>query len=908
MVPTPIQTQIMAILEEDPQANRVALVWPEPLSMLDVRVPIKERPVHVVYCPSELAMREALVNHDEAACLVLISKFDEVNLAKDVLARLWKNQPKHISPWRTLQQLVKVKEVDPRLLRNHGRWMATELLQGIDRFKHRITFGEVLDQESAWRALALAFLNYAEPVLDLGSLFKWSLSPTTPEMVKALPKPVRDNLREWLIPALGEFAPVVEHLLLSGQADAIWAVGLACSVMYPPQISSAKSMDAAQLHTGRGRFNERQFTGLNISSAVLARFGSEAEKAAQGLLQQMEFKAVNAAFGKAEQILASMDFLAAAHISPVLPGSYSLRLAEYAYALERAQKANDVTIAAAALHALKNHRLATRQSNREQLARADMALRLVAWLINKSDPFGEVSEYIRNYIEHTSFVDWARAKVWSGDVHEELNRVYLRLTERVSAERERQNAAFGQKLEALARGDNLVPTYTPVECALAQVVAPIAEQNPVLLLVLDGMSQAVYRELIEHLNAHSWIEVRATDSANESALIAAFPTVTEVSRCSLLSGALVSGTAADEKKAFAGHPHLKRLASTKFPPTLFHKQELVQPGSGSLNAEVWNMIAGTEYRILGAVINAIDDQLKSSSQVAVSWNLDTVKLLHQILEAARESGRVVVITSDHGHVLDHDSSYVGADNESGERYQSGNGRVGEFEVQLSGNRVVTPDQTAILPWSEKLRYTKSKNMGYHGGGSPQEVIIPLGVYKSAEDSSVLLEWTEFPRYFPEWWLLDVPESVGLYATTDPSRVTGNKATRQKAAVQEVMGDLFGEPALQPQQKTVSSTGQADWVQRLFDSPVYQQMQARAGRTAIQEQELRALLELLDRSNGQVMEAVVIRELAKPQIRLRGFLAGAQKLLNVEGYPILAVDRDSQTIRLNLADLKTQFEL
>ena len=57
-----------------------------------------------------------------------------------------------------------------------------------------------------------------------------------------------------------------------------------------------------------------------------------------------------------------------------------------------------------------------------------------------------------------------------------------------------------------------------------------------------------------------------------------------------------------------------------------------------------------------------------------------------------------------------------------------------------------------------------------------------------------------------------------------------------------------------------------------------------------------------------MAAAVAQGLGLPEIRLNGLLAGAQKLLNVDGYPVLAIDRASKTIRLDLASLKTQFEL
>jgi len=60
--------------------------------------------------------------------------------------------------------------------------------------------------------------------------------------------------------------------------------------------------------------------------------------------------------------------------------------------------------------------------------------------------------------------------------------------------------------------------------------------------------------------------------------------------------------------------------------------------------------------------------------------------------------------------------------------------------------------------------------------------------------------------------------------------------------------------------------------------------------------------------GQVMKAVVVRELKKPELRIGGFLSSARRVLNVDGYPILKVERESQTIMLDFRALKTQFEL
>jgi hypothetical protein len=57
-----------------------------------------------------------------------------------------------------------------------------------------------------------------------------------------------------------------------------------------------------------------------------------------------------------------------------------------------------------------------------------------------------------------------------------------------------------------------------------------------------------------------------------------------------------------------------------------------------------------------------------------------------------------------------------------------------------------------------------------------------------------------------------------------------------------------------------------------------------------------------------MVEVLVQALVIPSIRINGFLAGAQKLLNVDGYPVLSIDRTTKTVKLNVESLKTQFEI
>ena len=122
-------------------------------------------------------------------------------------------------------------------------------------------------------------------------------------------------------------------------------------------------------------------------------------------------------------------------------------------------------------------------------------------------------------------------------------------------------------------------------------------------------------------------------------------------------------------------------------------------------------------------------------------------VLEQLLAAAQDGERVVILTSDHGHVLEAGTKLQPSD--PGQRFRHPNLPVKPGEFLISGSRVIGPGAgKMIVAWSEKLRYTK-KQPGYHGGISPQECIVPVEVLirgtrslKGFEPSAVL---------FPDWW-------------------------------------------------------------------------------------------------------------------------------------------------------------
>ena len=900
-LPKPVLAQVRAILTKDADADRMALVWPDPITPAEAVQRVDETELRFVYCPSELAMRELLVAHQPGTQrLVLLTPFDERRLAKDVLARLWGQAPKRISAWRTLEQLLRLREIDPRLTTKDYRWIGESLLDQYDGYRERIQIGDVLDFDVAWRALATALLDLSCESVDLDVLLDWSRRPDAAARIAALPEPVERHLADWLRPRLGDQVQVVLALWGNGQAGGMLAVGLVCALLYGwDRRLPRQAMN--NLLLARGRFSERVLGGTAIPESVLARFGNAAVAHLERSLAANPRLDLGVTLDAAEQLLASLDLTALAVESDLLPAGYALRLDAFAEALKKALKPDrpdkSMAPAVAALTALEGHRLAGARAQQVETAR--MALRACRWLATDVEPGAQAAAAIRDYVANGGWLDWARSKLWRGDAHEPLSRVYQRLSARLAERREAFNQGFARHLPAIARGDRIADWALPIEDALSERVAPLARERPVLVVVLDGMSHAVYRELADDLVRHHWVEMQPVEAATDTCLLAALPTITRLSRYALLSGSLGEGGQSDEKRVFAAHAALKAVSSAKTPPRLFHKADLQEPGSGALAGSVRAAIASEQPRVVGVVVNAIDDQLSSNAQLGVPWSLAAIALLRQMLEAAKESGRLVILTSDHGHVLDHDMRLVQTATEA-ERFRSAEDAPGLEEVLVAGRRVSLPGHKVVLPWSEQLRYGSQK-MGYHGGAAPQEVLVPFGVFCSAGDTHPVKGWQEVPRREPPWWLLEaeplIAESFSEDAAPSPKRDAAPATAQLILDFAEAQGAASaGKP------------GDTAWIDALLGSPTYERVKGRGGRVSITEEQLRRLLGLLARGGGQQMTDPLAKGLGIPAIRLPGFLAGVQKLLNVDGYPVLSVDRASKTVKLDIPSLRVQFEI
>ncbi|MCB1089572.1 MAG: BREX-2 system phosphatase PglZ, partial [Verrucomicrobiae bacterium] len=369
------------------------------------------------------------------------------------------------------------------------------------------------------------------------------------------------------------------------------------------------------------------------------------------------------------------------------------------------------------LSQLRDHGLAPLHESR--LKRAEMAARLAAYEANEpvaTDGRGSLVKAAASFAAIDSFVDWARFNLAWGDSQPEVAEVYGRLARRRAKVRIEEQIALGDRLR-LWHADNEKGStgLVPIENAVETWVAPLAEQHPVLLLVMDGMSYPAFHQLSRSFVGSGWLPQQKDGQAFPSSVLSVLPSVTERSRWALFSGKIETGSRKGEEVAFREHPALSDLRS-RGKPLLFKKGDLGSEDSAALSPKVRDILAGNEHRVVAVVINAIDDQLKTSGQLSVDWAIHHIGILPSILEAADQGDRLIVLTSDHGHIPEMENTKPIETSSDGEaRFRFGE-PSDENERLFTGKRIeaATGGRPVVLPLTETIRYG-SKSAGYHGG-------------------------------------------------------------------------------------------------------------------------------------------------------------------------------------------------
>lgn len=853
------------VLEEGSPRQALAYAWPHPWSGGDL-IEVAGRALPLRYCQSTLEVREALSAEGDTPAVLLVG-LPENALGQDILARLARQRLLHVDRWQLVQDTYGVRQVDPRLF--PLQWLPAVLLDAVT-VRAQATAPVLTLEDAMSTCLAFLFgLPAEQPGLD-------DLALTCEEKHArwlAIAPEQRTQFGQHLTKQFGALVEAFIAAMENGNGHAIIAIGLACDVLYADRADALLELRDARVRL------ESRLGGHRLKAAD----GKRWAQLARDLMARLPEARQLATERTASELLHAIGASAHMELSSVLPLGLDARLDQLGESIDRFLRTPSALDAVEADTArVLAHRSARGDQAESRAAR--MAVRLCRCLaIDTEQPVP--TDPVAHYLEHGAWQDWAR-RALRGVRPERFARAAARLLDQVALARRAQDEAFANGLLAGLRLGEAPHELTPVESALDQIIAPLASQLPVLLVVLDGMSADVSLTISQSLLSRGWNPWARRDQP--LALLATLPSVTECSRSSLLSGKLVRGTARQEAQAFAAHEGLRRTSLADKPPQLFHKASVEQ--SHQLSQEVSAAIADPDNRVVAVVINAIDDALAKSDQVRINWDIETIPLLAGVLDQASQAGRAVVLTSDHGHVLERDSSLLPGD--AGERYRTSATPPTEGELLADGPRVqALMGASIVVPWREDLRYAVKKN-GYHGGVSRQEMIVPLGLWTSPGLELPAAGYLPSIATRPEWW--DTADQLAPLQSVPPRSVPVKPASKRKAA--EPTGDLFA---------TIPTLRLAD---ALVASSIFSRQQARVGRVALDPERLTLLVRTLEDAGGRARIEELAQAIEMPAMRMRGVVSILQRTLNIDGFPVVTFEQASGTVLLDLRLLRTQFQI
>ncbi|WP_433598465.1 BREX-2 system phosphatase PglZ [Nocardia sp. CA-135953] len=870
---------------------------------------------------SPLAVHEIVLAHarelaPDPRVLVVLTDIEEHDLDPAILARAHRGRVHTVDRWDIVRESFGAIAIDPRLKRDG--WACEALLDaaGAQGWPTAMA-GRVLSRVAALTALTGRRLRIPSDTdrIDPVTLLEWTQRPGASQQLLDLRAPERDGIIEFLSEPeqSGATGTALTALTLAGHGAEALAYGLVCAALWQ------HATPGNAVYQARGRverwLGDRPPVQGDALDRLLATFGRTCEDYVRDVLVKARVAAdlhddadddALTAHKAAKTVLAQADLLVrqfgageAAAQSPLLAAGLEARFTAAGQALGRGNPAEiDRAVAA-----LRDHDLAA--DHRVRITRVRMAQRLTRWLHTDPDPTvdGSVAAALNRQMHSTAWADRALDYLDAGGDDDPALRVaYDTIATRARALRREFDREFAKNLAIWTESGTSPGAMLTVETFLHRVVRPVASAHRVLLIVIDGMSASIATELAGELRTtfaeHDPLPVGAEC---RRCMAAALPSLTAVSRTSLFAGQLMKGDQKTEQRLFPAHSFwgAKRAA-------VFFKKDLRSKPGERFGADLNAALDDPECHV-AVVLNTIDDRLAKEAKLDDSgWEAREIGDLRALASAATAQGMVVLITSDHGHVIDRHGKPVDATDIESARHRlpaTEFDRRAETEILLHGPRVVWPEPGAsiVALWDNDSRYTAQK-AGYHGGAALAEVTIPVLAFLpyGAERPP---GWRELGDQRPSWWRDDA-DALSEPRTPAAVKKATKRLTNQIAEQVDAQITLdIPLPAPEPVSRPSNPT--EDLVAGLLASDMFaaqlEQLARKPGNSKL-EKAIRALLD------GPQSTTALAQRVGDPPTRANGFAAVLGQLLNVDGAQVLETLPDGRTLRLNVGLLRTQFGL
>ncbi|WP_217614698.1 BREX-2 system phosphatase PglZ [Cellulomonas sp. GbtcB1] len=845
--------------------------------------------VRVVEGVSQLAILDAYTQQADDEYLVVLTDRPRADLTDTVLARAYGQRIEEPDEWASVPALFGgAREVSRELRRLD--WAATALLDHEPAGGWAPSTDLAVTAEHAIGGLLGYLLGLESRDLD-GVLLLAVLSNGSRAAWGGVDPGLQDHLVAWAGDQYGTAAAfALRTTAAPGGLVKPLALGLAIDVLWPDR---AGDLTEAQV-AARTRLLERYVGGRAVTPVEAREIANAAVSALLRLSRESDPDGrLGVVLDQAEALLRdNLGWPEGAERSAILRPGFTARLRVLGAALDSGDGVEE-SLASVLEHreaALGGHDLAPR-----------MAVRLSRWLATPETEAHSLGADLHRQLADGAWVDAALGVLWSGSSDPEVGAAYGRLIERVRVRRRSRDAVAAAHLGDTVVVQSLADALTGgpalgVENILRFVVDPWKAYGGVLLIVLDGMSGSVAVELAGEVGRSGLVEWVPSATKRRLAAAAALPSMTGISRTSLFCGEIRQGASATEKSGLAA----------AFPGAhAFHKGELRAPGGAQLADGVAAAIADPTVPVVGVVINAIDDATHKNDTSGRPWGIGDLEPLRGLLNAASIAGRTVVLTSDHGHVVERETEMLPAIAGGDARWRpASSGPALDGEVLVSGPRVALDGGQVVVLWRDDARYGAAR-AGYHGGASLAELTVPVLVYQRSLAQTAPDGWEPAPPQAPVWWHDPVVEvKVGAPAV----KGTGRRS-RRKPVVDRAEPALFDLELASVAQAVAPPTGapEDDLVRRVLTSSVYAdqfRLGGRAASAALLETVLRTLVE----RGGRAHQETVAAAAGMPVAPFVQGLAVVKRVLNVEGYDILSVDSDGATLRLDVQLLEEQFGL
>ncbi len=757
-----------------------------------------------------------------------------------------------------------------------------------------------------------------------GAQFKTALDVSTEPTANR----VREELFEHLAASMGAVGPVIWRAWEQGRGRELLETALLCETLW-------SSPDKAVTIWLGERLKPLLEPSEQERRAEIVRGLGEAAPLAFRLLElRLTASEIDGIVRAADLRVDDPDIRQSLIGSDRLPCAWFGRLERLGKVLEGGATAlglEAVAEAAGELKALEGHAWFQKEAQTRSVKRAEMAVRLLAWLVARPDQKLEIgdTDYAdavtlgRWYAEEGGFVDWARR--WArGGSEGALGRGIQAIVALADRERSFLEARFTMSLQRWVAAGRPSNKLVPIDQALKRFAVTFLEQSRerrLLVLLMDGMAWAQAAELLLSLGNRSnawgplaWHGLHRVGDGAYPVVLANLPTTTEVSRSAFLAGkpmpdGATLNTQKDDER-FRDNKALHPFCDPSSGPRLLLRAE-GHSGDGSASREALSLIADPQRGVVGIVVNAIDASLKGDSQEQHDWTVDSIRSLEALLEAAREARRTILLVADHGHVPADRLRTLSSPGQGGARHRPWLGDADVLqpgELKFSGSGVYAPKgaQGAVLLATEELRYGSAAHAGEHGGATLAEVVAPcllIGWDEPGPDALADKALKPRPAYVPDWWHFAVRPAVEIPRSPKPPPVAKRKG---KAPLEGQLGLPQVAPDVAPVAPPLAPAApNREGPIALFAA--CDMLKARAPKAAQREDVVRAVDLLLARG-GALAAEVFAQHLGVLPFRVEGYVRGLQEVLNVDGYAVLRFDSRTRQVFLEKAKLEQQFEV